>query len=139
MLHVPIRSLKSIVLLTCTLCNCCIRRHFSQRYSYYFDVNIQLTTSAITSCLQASIAVTTPCDTQHIALLQEDNSLKSNTNRFGEVEPVDQSSMLAEQHLCEEHFTHNLTTDGRLSYFNQDDTHSTWNISPLFRAKTTHS
>jgi len=135
LLHEPIRSLKSIVLLKCTICSCCTR-YFLNVIRITSTLTYNWQPSTLTSCFQASTAVTTPCDTQHIVLLQEDNSLKSNTNRFGEVESVDQSSTSAEQHSCEEHFTHNLTS-GRLSYFNQYDTYSTWNISPLCRAKIT--
>ena len=47
-------------------------------------------------------AVTTSCDTQHISAMRRQES-EYNLNRFWEVEPVDQSSMTAEQ-ACEEHF-----------------------------------
>jgi hypothetical protein len=48
-------------------------------------------------------------------LLREDNSLERNLNRFWEVEPVEQSTMTAEQQVCEEHFLTHTTQqpDGR--------------------------
>jgi len=54
-------------------------------------------------------------DTQHSLLLREDNSLECNLNRFWEVEPVEQSSMTAEQQACEEHFhIHNPTASWKI-------------------------
>ena len=54
-------------------------------------------------------------DPQHTFLLQEDNSLEHNLNRFWEVEPVELSTMTAEQQACEEHFLTHTTqqSDGR--------------------------
>jgi hypothetical protein len=46
---------------------------------------------------------------QHTFLLREDNSLEHNLNRFWEVEPVEQSTMTAEQQACEEHFLTHTT------------------------------
>ena len=55
-------------------------------------------------------AVTTSHDTQHTFLLREYSSLEHNLNRFWEVEPVEQSTITAEQQFCEEHsYTHNPT------------------------------
>jgi hypothetical protein len=67
-------------------------------------------------------AISTPRHPQHTFLLQEDSRLKYNLNHFWEVEPVEQSTMTAEQQACQEHFhtrthTHTHTTqqpDGRV-------------------------
>jgi len=59
--------------------------------------------------LVGTLAVTTSSDTQHTLLLQEDNSLEHTLNRFWEVEPVEQSSVTAEQQACEEHFLTHTT------------------------------
>jgi len=48
-------------------------------------------------------------DPQHTFLLREDNSLEHILNSFWEVEPVELSTMTAEQQACEEHFLAHTT------------------------------
>jgi hypothetical protein len=49
-------------------------------------------------------AIINPDNAQHRFLLREDSRLEHNLNRFWEVEPVEQSTMTAEQKACEERF-----------------------------------
>jgi len=57
-------------------------------------------------------ATTTQQNPQHTFVLQEDNSLEHNLNRFWEVEPVEQSTMTTEQQVCEQYFiTHKTQQD----------------------------
>jgi len=60
-------------------------------------------------------ATTTPDNAQHTFLIREDSKLEHNLNCFWEVEPVEQSTMTAEQKACEEHFLTHTTQqpDGR--------------------------
>jgi len=59
-------------------------------------------------------APATHTDPQHTFLLRQDSSLEHNLNHFWEVEPVEQSTMTAEQQACEQHFsTHTTQQDGR--------------------------
>jgi len=50
-----------------------------------------------------------PHVTQNSLLLREDNSLEHILNRFWKVEPIEQSSMIAEQKACEKHFLSHRT------------------------------
>jgi hypothetical protein len=52
---------------------------------------------------------TNPNDEQHAFILQDDNNLENNLNRFWEVELVGQSTMTAEQKACEDHFLTHTT------------------------------
>ena len=60
-------------------------------------------------------ATFTQNDPQHAFLLWEDNRLEHNLNCFWEVEPMEQSTMTAEQQACEQHFLTHTTQqqDGR--------------------------
>ena len=62
-----------------------------------------------------TLATTTPDNAQHTFLIREDSKLEHNLNCFWEVEPVEQSTMTAEQKACEEHFLTHTTQqpDGR--------------------------
>jgi hypothetical protein len=60
-------------------------------------------------------ATTTPDNVKHTFLLREGSRLEHNLNCFWEVEPVEESTMTAEQKACKEHFLTNTTQqpDGR--------------------------
>jgi len=62
-------------------------------------------------------ASTTQHDPQPTFLLPEDNSLKHNLNRSMEVEPVEPSTMTAEQQVCKQHVITHTTQkdDGRFA------------------------
>jgi hypothetical protein len=51
----------------------------------------------------------------HAFIVRDDDNLDKNLNRFWEVEPVDHSTMTAEQKTCEDHFLTHTThqPDGR--------------------------
>jgi hypothetical protein len=59
--------------------------------------------------------MTNPGNAQQAFIVRDDDNLERNLNRFWEVEPVDHSTMTAEQKACEEHFlTHTKhQPDGR--------------------------
>jgi len=111
---------------------------FSQRYSYYFDVNIQLTAFYAHIMLpdKHSCHNTMWHTTHSSATRRQQSEIQYKPLRgsgiSGAILHVSRVTF-----LWRTFHTHNSTINGRLSYFNQDETHSTWNISPLCRAKTT--
>jgi hypothetical protein len=52
-------------------------------------------------------AITTPCDTTHSSATRRQQSEFQFKPLLGS-EPVEQSSMTAQQHACEEHFTYTI-------------------------------
>jgi hypothetical protein len=62
-----------------------------------------------------TLIVTNPGNAQHSFIVRDDDNLKKNLNRFWEVEPVDHSTMTAEQKACEDNFLTHTThqPDGR--------------------------
>ena len=75
---------------------------------------LQVTVLGWTHSGKTPVVTTTKNEQQRTFLLRDGNSLENNLNRFSEVEPMEKSTITAEQHACELHFiTHTTQEDGR--------------------------
>jgi hypothetical protein len=79
-------------------------------------------------------------DVKHAFLLGT-SKMDDFIKHFWEMEFMEPSTMTAKQKACEEHPHTQPNREGRScgQTSNQDGIHSTWNISPLCRARTTNN